>query len=354
MKILLLILFTLSIPIFSETQYYNSNKSGMILEEINQNQKNEFYIIKELKEDTWSQIFSFYKEGEIKTVTEEFYTSNYQILTKKIVIDGNKKDIEFYNNRLITKIEKYKNDLLLNSTLYNYNSNKQLSGIEQLDVDQTVLYNEYYYRNSDGSLRKIFRSTNEGYYIHWFYNDGLVVESWLVEDNRSTRTKYHLDGSLLNVTVYLDNEIFSTEKFSYNENGDPDFSKKTSGDVVTLKQFNSDGTTYEIRELNNDILVKKTQNIYEDKLLIKEIITGHGKKEEYQYLRDDEDEVNVIIHKINGVLHQKTIIQSEESEIFEYYRDGVIYLKEYYINGERIQKDLFLDGELFKSESFSE
>lgn len=354
MKILIILFFMLSISIFTETQYYNSNKSGMILEEINPNQKKEFYIIKELKEDTWSHIYSYYKDDVIKTVTEEFYTPNYQILTRKLIIDGNQKDIEFYNNRLISNIEKYKNDQLLSSTIYQYNIDKQLTGIEQQDAEKIVLYKEFYYRNSDGGLRKIFRSTNEGYYIHWFYNDGFVVESWLIEDNRSTRTKYNLDGSLLIITVYVDDEIYSTEEFSYRKNGILVFSKKISGDIVTQKLFNSDGTIYEIRELNSDILIRKTQNIYKDKLLIKEIITGHGKKEEYQYIRDDEDEINIILQQINGVLHQKTIIESEESKIFEYYRDGVIYLKEYYTNGERVQKDLFLNGELFKSEIFSE
>lgn len=354
MKNVLFLFLTISMPIFSETQYYNSNKSGMILDEINQKQTKEFYIVKESNDETWSYKYSFIKNGVIKTLTEEFYSSDYVNLLNKEITEGSKKNIEYYDNNIIIKNEEYKKSILLSSTLYHYNSKRQLLWIEQLGPDNIQLYKEQYYRNSDNSLRKILRSNLDGYYIHWFYNDGLVVESWLIEDKDSTRTKFNLDGALSSITNYINNEIESKEEYRYKDDSTLDFSVKTSGDFVTQKMYNADGSTSEIREFKNDILIKNSRFEYNDKLLERQVITGHGKKEEFIYSRNDDDEIKIIIYKINGILNQKTIIQSKEFEIFEYYRDGVIYLKEYYTNGEKTQRDLFLDGELFKSENFSE
>lgn len=354
MRFLSAFFLILSLPLYGEITYYNSNKSGMVLGPISYSNAGEFYVSKDEDIDKWSQLFIFFQNKNITKSRTEFYTANFNELIKIEFLDDNSKIIELYSNNLLVKSEKYEDDILKYEEAYDYNNKRELIKVENLNSDGEIIYTENFYRNQDGSLRKLLKSSSGGYYNHWFYKNGIIIETWLVEDDIATRTKYDNEGKVLAVIRYDGEEIVSVEDLTYSDLGNLKLSIKKSGSILLEKKYDLDGNITENRLLDNDILLRKTMYVYRDNLLFKETIIGHGKREEFVYERDNSDDISSILYYINSVLKKIEYIDSEDSEIFEYYRDDQIYLKEYYFQGERIKRDLYLNGKLFKSESISE
>lgn len=353
MRISICLLFFLSISIFSENLYYNSNNSGMILDKINYNEIEDFYVIEEVDNEIWTKTYTFYENEIVFKTQVNFYTDNFYELIKVVNTEDGLTIEYIYSDNLLFNVITYNNGKLVNKEVYTYNKRKLINVI-CTDINEEILYVDKYFRNKDGSLRKLIRQSSDDFLNHWLYKDGIIIESWLVKGDLYTRTKYNLKGKIVDIIQYKDNITLSSEHLDYNTEGMLITSSKISGTRVIQKIYNLDGNIEESKVLDNGILVQKNNYEYNDNLISKEIVTGHGKHEETLYERDESDEVSSIHFYINGELKKIKLIDGEDSEIFEYYRNNVIYLKEFFIQGERIQRDLYLDGKLFKSESKSE
>ncbi len=349
----IIILFLLSNISFSETILYNSNKSGMLLNEITDNNKGEYYIIKNIDSALYEYKYTFYDNGILTITTIETYSDNFNELLKILRIEGSEEESEYYKNKKIIRIEKIDKDILLNTSYYFYNSRNELSKVEVKDLNDELLYIDQYLRYRDGSLRKLIRTSEDGFVNHWIYKSGNIVETWLIEGNKSNRTKFHEDGVIDSVIEYDNNKEISNETYLYSSSGELLETTKITGDIRIEKKY-QDNKVYSFKSLENDRLIKKSEYSYKGDYVSKEIITGHGMKEEYEYFRDEEDEITTVKYYINNNLKRNTSVVDDKSENIEYYRDGIIYLKEYYVEGEKIKKELFHNGLLFKSESLSE
>lgn len=354
MKQFVIIILFFSASLYGETIYYNSNKSGMILDEIKESEVGEFYISKTSDYITWTNTFLYFENNiEIKR-NIEFYTENFYKIKKNVYIEDDSVIEEIYTDNLLREIRTIENDILISKDIYTYKNNTELYMVESVDSEMNILYVDKYYRNPHGSLRKLIRNSPNGYQNLWFYKNGTIIESWFIKDIFTTRFKYNLAGKLLEQIEYENEDIVSNEVFEYSDNGTVIRSNKVSGIKVFDKQYNSDGKIIEVRILENNILVQKTNFEYVNDLISKEIITGHGKREETIYERNDSDDISSVFFYINGELKKVKLIESEDSEIYEYYRNKQLYLKEFIFQGERIRRDLYLDGKLFKSEKNNE
>lgn len=354
MKLFVIIILFFSVSLYGETIYYNSNKSGMILDEIKESEVGEFYIIKNSDDIKWTNTFVYFENNiEIKK-NIEFYSENFYKIEKIVYIDNDSVIEEIYSENLLREIHTINKEILTSQDIYTYKNDNELYMVESLDAEKNILYVDRYYRNPDGSLRKLIRNSPDGYQNLWFYKNGSIIESWFIKDIFTTRSKYNLTGKLLEQIEYENEDIVSNEVFEYSDNGTVNRSNKVSGTKVFDKRYNSNGKIVEIRILENNILEQKSNFEYVNDLISKEIITGHGKREETIYERNDSDDISSVFFYINGELKKVKLIESEDSEIYEYYRNNLIYLKEYIFQGERIRRDLYLDGKLFKSEKNNE
>lgn len=348
--IILLLLANIS---FSESILYNSNKSGMLLNEITIEDKGEYYIAKDTDLTLFQYIYTFYDNGILSRTVIETYSDNFNELLKIFSVKGSEEELEYYKNKKIIRIEKVDKDVLLTSSEYFYNSKNELSKVEVKDVNSELIYIDQYLRYRDGSLRKLIRTSEDGFVNHWIYNRGVIIETWLIEGDKSNRTKFNDDGVIHSVIEYENNKEVSNQTYLYSSSGDLLETTKIVGDLQFEKKY-KDNKVYTLRSLENDRLIKKNEYSYLGDYVSREVITGHGMKEEYEYFRDEEDEITVVNYYINDNLKRKTTVVDDKSENIEYYRDGIIYLKEYYVEGEKIKKELFHNGLLFKSESLSE
>jgi len=354
MRLFLFIFFTISISLFPENLIYNSNKSGMTLEPIDDRSVGEYHIEEIVDDLNWTKTLNFYQSKKLLKKTEEEYTSNFLMLERRTIFDGINKTIEIYNDSGIDREEFYTKNILQYSNNFLYDDRGQLIYTKRLDSNEDERYVESYFYNKDGSLRKIERSTVEGYYIHWFYKDGYILESWLIEGDKSTRSIYNINGTFSKISIYINDQIYSNKVFNYNKDNLLLNTVEITGSKKTDSQYNLSGELTEQREFYDDILSKRTTYKYKNSYLISEVISGHGKKEEYIYQRDMDGNIKQTDYLVNNVINKKSIYLNNSSYTTEEYKSGVIYLKEYYEKGEKIKRDLFLNGELFKSEKLSE
>jgi hypothetical protein len=326
----------------------------MVLEKITYDQVSEHYIESIIDDESWSISKKLYEDGVLKKTTIENYSKNFISLLNIEIREDNSKTIEIYTNDRLSDKSIFEYDKLTVIEGYIYDRNFRLSEVKRFNSSNELLYRDLYFRSDDGSLRKLQRSISDGFYMHWFYKNGSIVESWLVEGEKTTRTEFNIDGTLKIITVFGNKKEESSEYFEYWSNGKVKYSEKSFGDIIEKKDFNKNGLKIKHNILENGIVSKYNQYEYSQELLTKEIITGHGLKEHNIYNRDESGDLTSIEYYIKDILKRVRIFESDESEIIEYYKDKLIYLKEFYFEGEKIKKDLYHNGKLFKSESFSE
>lgn len=276
-----------------------------------------------------------------------------QRITRNEFAEGSQKIVEVYENDLLKEVETYTANKLESTDVYYYSDNGELEYQERYDSADELLYKETYYRNRDGSLRRLVRDEFSGLYHHWFYKDDKISESWLIEGDRRTRSIY-TDGRVDRRVVYEGDEIISDETFNYSPRGTILTSSEIFDGQQIQKNYDWDGLLTLERVYNDDILVKQTEYQYKDGELMLEKVSGHGQRERVEYIRDEEGELTSSSYFINDTLKKRHFFFGEEGETIEYFREGTLYQKEYYKDGERIQKDLYLNGELFSSEKLDE
>lgn len=276
-----------------------------------------------------------------------------QKITRNEFVEGSQKIVEVYENDLLKEVETYTANKLESTDVYYYSDSGELEYLERYNSADELLYKETYFRNRDGSLRRLVRDEFSGLYHHWFYKDDKISESWLIEGERRTRSIY-TDGRVDRRVVYEGDEIISDETFNYSPKGTLSTSSEIFDDQQIQKNYDREGLLKLVRVYSDDILVKQTEYQYSDGEVILEKISGHGQRERVEYIRDEEGELTSSSYFINDTLKKRHYFHGEEGETIEYFRDGTIYQKEYYKDGERVQKDLYLNGELFSSEKLDE
>lgn len=354
MRFIVLLLIISNISLFSNTKYYNSNKSGMILNEINKNEISEYYIVQTTFRDKSVVESKFYKNSDIIKTIKETYNYKFMQLIKKEVTEDDKLTISSYENSRIIKKSLFVADELRSFIEYEYDENNQLFLSTSKDSHGETIYRDRFFRHKNGSLRKIERNSEDGYINYWYYEDGVVVETWQFDGESRIRTEYKNSSEILRKTIYEDDKVVSKTEYNYNDSGKLEKTVNVTGDREITKLYSAQGLVLEKNIIENDILVKKFKNIYEDGNLISETIGGHGLTEEIFYSYNDEDEIVTTTNYINKNLVSKNVVTGENSELIEYYKDGELYLKEYFSHKERVKRELFLDGVLFKSEIISE
>ena len=354
MKVLLSILiFLISFYVESETIYFDSNKSGMILDEITSDSIEEFYIKKDIDTDLKINTLLFYEDKKILKKQIEYYNDSFNELSKVLYIENTSEIEEIYSNNLVSNvITKDKGIIESIENLY-YTDDNRLTRIEKFDGNNNLIYKDIFYRNSSGSLRKLTRESSDGYFSYWLYQNNLLIEYWLVKNNSATRTLYNSDGTFSEVVNYIDEKEVSKEIFTYRDMNIIN-SIKTGNNITVYKDYNDSGLIKEERTLEAGVLKKKINYNYIEGILKSELLTGHGKREEIVYNRDSDNEILSINYYINDELKKINSITDEESEIIIYYRNNEIYLKEFYYQDELIKKDLYLNGKIFKSENIDE
>ncbi|MGL1894394.1 MAG: hypothetical protein OCD02_22375 [Spirochaetaceae bacterium] len=354
MRLHLILFLLFSQFLYSETLFHKSNKSGMLLGQIKDEKLVDIYVKEEIDNENFTKSFTLFNNNIIQHIKLDVYTENFKTLVSSSKIEKEIKTVEFYTDELLRIIETYKNKILYSSEKYSYNSDRKLHKVELIDLDGVLIYTDVYFRNKDGALRAIKRSSEIGYYYHWFYKDGAIIESWFIEGNSATQTKYNNSGAIFNVTDYVNDVLVSNEEIEYFQSGKLKSSNKSIGTNIERKKFNNRGVISESNTYENNILQKKELYEYKDDVLVKVLIVGHGKKEETFYYRNKDNIINLIEYYVNDKLKRKEYIIDEDTEIWEHYRDEILYLKEYYYLGERLKKELYHKGSLFKSEIFSE
>ncbi|MBN2618748.1 MAG: hypothetical protein JXR64_10615 [Spirochaetales bacterium] len=338
----------------SPQKIYNSNSAWMILEEKNSHENLEFYIVEVDNQEKWEKYFKFYNDDDLVKECIEVYTPNYTDLITKETKKNKSRNIEEYNNSKLTKIYYYQNDELESVDIYMYNSTKELINISKFDSEDELISQISYFRNIDGTLRKVVQKELDEYINQIFYRDGTVYESWLTEDSTLTRRIYRDDGLPQKVIIYKDNKIISNKEFEYDSNGKLLTQTLVKNSETEISYFNDSENITELRILGNGILLKKSLYEYRDNLLVLETITGHGKKEEFYYEYNEENKITSINEYINGILKKIHYFIDDDTEVYEYYKDNTIYLKENFYQGEKISRDIYLDGKLFNSEKIVE
>lgn len=268
-------------------------------------------------------------------------------------IEGSQRVVEIYENGQLKEVETYYSEKLESRDIYFYDENGELKYLERYNSEGEKLYRDSYFRNSDGSLRRLIRSEDSGLYHHWFYSDNKISESWLIEGDMKTRSLYK-DGRVKQRVVYSGDDVISNEQFYFSDNGLLLRTVMTSNGNETVKEYNSEGLLVRVSLLTDGILNKLSEYRYREEFLILETITGHGLRERIEYNRDDEGELTSTSHFINDSLKRRHIYLGQDGEHIEYYREDTLYQKEFYIDGERVQRDLYLNGELYRSEKFNE
>ena len=356
MKFLYLIIYlNFSLLCFSQQNFYLSNNSGMILDEIEQDQIGQFCIVKQSNRNNWKIEYTYYNNGNVVKYLEETYSKNFNILNERVTIENNNKTVEVFNNNLLSNITSYLEEIVVQRINYTYNSKNYISKIEYYNENNILEYKDEYYTNNDGSLRKIIRKKRNDYSLNWFYKNGKIVESWLTEENKTTRTIYLDNGKIDTETIYNNNIEISMEKNTYRANGTISFKRKVNSKETIESNYNNSNLIIDEKLYKNEILTKITKFIYDKNLyLIESISTGHGIKEKVLYIRNEDGVLKETQIYINDLIDYKIIFFDENRETYEFYRDGIIILKEYYINNEKIKRELYLDGKLYKSEKLNE
>lgn len=349
----------LTISLFSQENYFKSNKTGMKLEEIDfdQVENEEFYLYENMKENSFIKKVEFYdnEKNELVWFKEIEYKANTEIPIKISKTEGKVKEIEVYSSKeLLESFYKYKDNELEFREESMYDTKDLISSVIRYDDSDEIIFTDRYFRGSKGELRSVKRENSGDYINHWFYSNGSIIESWFIEGEARIRTIYSELGDSLSVISYNNEDISYIEEYSYWDDRVLKSVIKTSGDYVEERYYNSSGLVSELKIKNKDILVKSHLYRYSEDTVISEKITGHGKTEEYLHTLDSKGDVILISYHIDGELKSNTIIESDDKEIKEFFKDGVIYLREYFQDKERIEKELFIDGVLFKSEKIVE
>lgn len=352
---LILLLLTLSLfPLISEDIYYDSNKSGMLLEVTDKDDKGDYYIVQSKDSVSWIISESFFSSGELKRVVERNYNPNFSTLIKVITTEGSSKKIEYYSGGRIDFTENYDGDDLNTIEKYNYNKSSQLIRLDICSSSEEIIYSDLFYRNRDGSLRMIKRTSEDGYQNYWYYIDGSISEFWHVSGNTKIATLYNDNGEIYNKKGFTDDVLSFEENLIYTEDGKLDKTVKVKGTVTEEKYYNESDLVEQYKVFDNGLLLRKHLYFYQDDFLIKEVINGHGKREEVLYTLDIEGEPVLTSYYENGKIVKNVIEEGENSQIIEFYKDENIYLKEFLKHGEILKTEYYLDGVLFKSESISE
>lgn len=347
----------LSLSIFPQTTYFRSNNTGMKLEEIDILDINneEFYISITNNEDDKIIREEFYDNSSLTWYMDKSYTNSPDLPNQIIKIEGNIREVSNYkDNGLLQDFSRFKNDDLEYKETSLYNNKGFIKSLTRTDINDEVIYTDFFFRGSKGELRSVIRESGDGYSNHWFYSNGAIVESWFIEGNSKTRTNFTEDGDTLSVTNYIDEEVSYFEDYNYDENRVLVSIIKTIGESKEERFYNSNGYVSNLKIKANDILVRSHSYGYSDDTLISEKITGHGKIEEFIYTLDSNGDVILISYYVDRVLKSNTIIESDDKEIKEFFKDGVIYLREYFKDKEKVERELFIDGILFKSEKIDE
>lgn len=353
------IYFFLTISIFSQENYFRSNKTGMKLEEVDleQAESEEFYLYELREKDSNIKKVELYdnEEDELVWEKEVEYKTNSEIPVKISKFEGKIKEIEvFADNGLLVTYHKYRSNELEFYEKSLYDTNDLITSVIRYDESDNILFTDSYFRGSKGELRSVKRESGEEYINHWFYSNGSIIESWFIEGGTRIRTIYSELGDTLSVISYNNEDVSYIEEYSYRDDRVLKSVIRTFGDYVEERFYNSSGLVSELKIKNKDILVKSHLYRYSEDTVISEKITGHGKTEEYLHTLDSNGDVILISYYVDGELKSNTIIESDDKEIKEFFKDGVIYLREYFQDKERIEKELFIDGELFKSEKIVE
>ncbi len=354
MRFFYICLLTLQFMLFANDTYYKSNNSGIILDEITLDNLTEYFVVKETDLDKKETIYKLYNNDNLLKTTIEYYNQNFTSLVKIEIIKESSTEIEFYDNNRLTKLESYKKGELNSYIVFYYDKNWNLSQKEYFNSNSEINYTDIYHRKNDGGLRKLERINSENFIQQWIYNNGLIVETWLIEGSIKTRSLLNSDGKVKSEIVYREDELVSIEEFEYSSIGNIKNRIKKIGNERVENFYGQTGLLLENKVYIEDILQKKTAYSYLDNLIKEIIITGHGKRErvEYMYI-SGEDEPYIKNFYINNLLDKK-IMTDKENEIIEYYKNDMIFLKEYFASGEKVKKDFYLDGKLFKSENYSE
>lgn len=354
MRYLILFLVITIMPLFSEENYFKSNKSGMLLEKIDRSETGEYYIHQNKDTDNWTINEKFYSSDDLKTDTISSYSPNFSRLIKVVKVEGPKKKIDYYSEGRIDSSETYRDSELRTIEKYIYNESSLLVRLDLMDSDEEIIYSDYYYRNRDGSLRRIHRTSDEGYQNYWYYKDGSISEFWHIIDNTKIVTSYNEDGEVYRKKGFIDELLSYEENLTYTEDGILLKSVKVKDNIEEEKYYNKSGLVSEFKILENGLLTRKHLYSYQGDSLIKETINGHGKKEEILFTLDTEGEPVLTSYYENDKLIKNVIDEGDNLQIIEYFKDENIFLKEFMDNGEKVKTEYYLDGVLFKSESISE
>lgn len=348
------VLLPLSSQVSSQVSYYNSNRSGMLLNEITISERDEYYIKKDIDNLNKTIEQTLYKDGKVKKTTKEFFNMDFSRLIRSHVKEGDiSSDILYFNGRVSEK-KNFKDSILETKEVYKYNGFNELTSIEYFDENDSLIYSDLYYRNIDKSLRKIVRTANEGYRNYWYYKDGNITESWFIDGNLKVRSEFDDNSNIIKKTGFEDEEIIYYEDYHYSIEGILERSVKYEETEEIEKIYNQLGLVLEKNIIENGLLKIKYNNTYKDGYLVKESVGGHGQTEVTEYTLDSEGEPILTEYFVNSKLKRRNIKDGEDSEIIEYYKNDELYLKEFYTHKERVKRELYLDGILFKSENISE
>lgn len=326
----------------------------MLLEKIERSEAEEYYIHQSKDWENWTINENFYSSDELKTNTISSYSPNFSRLIKEVKVEGSEKKIDYYSSGRIEKSEMYKDSELDSIEKYIYDNSSRLVRLDLLNSSEELIYSDNYYRNRNGSLRRIHRTSDDGYQNYWYYKDGSISEFWHITNNTKIATSYNEDGEVYSKKGYVDDQISYEETLTYSKDGLLQKSVKVKGDIEEEKYYNNSGLVYEYKVLESGLLIRKHFYTYKGDSLIKETVNGHGKKEEILFTLDADGEPVLTSYYENGNLIKNVIDEGDNIQIIEFYKDENIFLKEFMDNGEKVKTEYYLDGVLFKSESFSE
>lgn len=337
----------------AETRYYNSNKTGMLLNEISLSEAGDYYIKEERDEVNFYIKRTFNKEGKADKEIKSFYDGNFDKLLRIEESYDNEENISIFENNRLIKKEFIKDDKIVTYQEYFYTEEKLLRNIEYKNSENQLLYSDNYYRNSQGALRRVIRSSENVVSNYWYYKDGAILESWYIDGDNKTRTRFKSNGDIISSTGYINDDISFIKEYTYKDNN----LKKTlrkSGNSSVEEIYNDLGLVAEKNILENELIIKKYIYTYDGENLVKEFIGGHGLTEEIFYTLDSEGTIEQTDYYVNSELRSRKISDGEDSETVEYFKKGKLYLKEYYIQKDRVKRERYIDGVLYKSENISE
>lgn len=334
LTIVLLVLFNNSTQIYSQS-YYRSNSIGMVFESLQNYRIDEYDWILYLYEEESIEKRILYFKGEEVSRIEYQYEGNLHFKREYQLNDLIY--VEEKENGLVIKEEYYKNNVIINEYLYEWDG-RQLTKTIYIE-NKDIKYEDHFVLGGNGKISQIRR----------YYSDGQLSTSGFSNVNRGVSTEWYgtenefllykyFEGRVQQIENWLDDSLISNKIYTFSDSGSTVLETDLVTGKIIIEVFDLDDNILSVVTRDGNLLEKITF-FYNENLLIQKTVASSGLRVKYYYEYDEDNRL-----KIEKILKDefltKEIIYKEGKKILEkLYKEDSLVLTVTYKNDDKISEE---------------